>query len=209
MAPNSSMFGLQFDSVPVFPLGAFVLPDGLLPLRIFEPRYVQMLEECVANGTGFVVATLESGTEIDPSATTRGRGCMVEVDSVEETEPKVYKILVQGRFRVDVSEIWRQSDGLQRGKVELIAEPEQSLPTLPEHEILVSLLNEILNQVRGPMPYKTRRTNDARWVAYRLIELLPIESDERERLSSMDNAHKILDDIQKGLDRWVTIRRAD
>lgn len=52
--------------IPIFPLNAVLFPYAVLPLHIFEPRYLKMVDHCLETGEGFGVALLREGTEIDP-----------------------------------------------------------------------------------------------------------------------------------------------
>ena len=54
--------------IPLFPLGAVLLCGGKLPLRIFEPRYLDLVGRCLKTDTGFGVVLIRAGRE------TRGAG---------------------------------------------------------------------------------------------------------------------------------------
>ncbi|MDB5893017.1 MAG: peptidase, partial [Rhodoferax sp.] len=52
------------SALPLFPLGTVLFPDGLLPLRIFEVRYLDMVKRCFKSGTPFGVVALQRGGEV-------------------------------------------------------------------------------------------------------------------------------------------------
>lgn len=90
------------ETVPLFPLpGAIVLPRARLPLHIFEPRYVQMLADCMKTDTRLIGM-------IQPRATPSGEkrlaaiGCAGRLTAFSETEDGRYMITLTGisRFRV-------------------------------------------------------------------------------------------------------------
>lgn len=57
--------------VPLFPLGVVLFPQMNLPLRIFEPRYRQMIADCIDNGTSFGVVLIKEGDEVKQVANER------------------------------------------------------------------------------------------------------------------------------------------
>ena len=61
-APDQPSAGSE--TLPLFPLGTAVFPGSLLPLQIFELRYLQMIGECERQGTRFGVVTLTRGGEV-------------------------------------------------------------------------------------------------------------------------------------------------
>ena len=62
------MIGGRRTTVPIFPLGTVLFPGGVLPLRIFEVRYVEMAKACLKEGTPFGVCLIREGTEVGTPA---------------------------------------------------------------------------------------------------------------------------------------------
>ena len=90
------------ESIPLFPLpGVLLLPRCALPLRIFEPRYIVMLEDTLKSSHRFIgmIQPLPNSTE---SNTTYSVGCAGRVSRFAETEDGRYNISLTGisRFRV-------------------------------------------------------------------------------------------------------------
>ena len=67
MSTDASASGVE--RVAVFPLNVVLFPGGLLPLRIFEPRYLRMVSECLRQDAPFVVAAIVDGVESGGIAT--------------------------------------------------------------------------------------------------------------------------------------------
>ena len=55
--------------IPLFPLQAVLFPGGPMPLKIFEPRYLRMISQCLKEGSGFGVILIREGAEIGPATT--------------------------------------------------------------------------------------------------------------------------------------------
>jgi uncharacterized protein len=101
---------MPLGKIPVFPLKTLCFPGHRLPLRIFEDRYVQMLED-VNRGTGtpsFVISLLSHGEEVGGEATPFRVGTLVEFDDVE-TQGDFHFIRPRGRHRVYLETFDRES----------------------------------------------------------------------------------------------------
>ena len=89
------------DVIPVFPLpGALLLPRAKLPLHVFEPRYLSMIEDCMKTSSRFIgmVQTYQSGGE----AKLHSIGCAGRLNQFSETEDGRYMVTLSGvsRFRI-------------------------------------------------------------------------------------------------------------
>ena len=103
MARAPELEGLPAE-FPVFPLpGALLLPRGKLPLNIFEPRYLALVEDALANGRVFGMIQPDRGRPDGPSGPALFRiGCLGRLSSFSETDDGRYLITLTGlvRFRV-------------------------------------------------------------------------------------------------------------
>lgn len=93
------------ETVPVFPLeGALLLPGGRLPLNIFEPRYLEMVDHMLGHGrlVGLVQPRLDGATRDDGEPLLCEVGCLGRLTSYAETGDGRYLVSLQGvcRFRV-------------------------------------------------------------------------------------------------------------
>lgn len=171
---------------PLFPLNSVVLPRGRVPLQLFEPRYLDMLAECMKTNRGFVILMLKSKTEADASANFYDIGTYVRIVDFRQMDNGLLGITVEGEAKVVVVKSWREADGLNIGEVEwLMEEADLSIPE--DYEELVSVLRAL---VQHPVVKELEmRINyaDSRDVGWRLTELLPIDKHEKQRLVELTN----------------------
>ena len=85
------------QNIPLFPLHTVLYPDGQLPLRIFEPRYVDMISECLKTNTGFGVCLIKQGAETGPAATCFNIGTYAEVVDFSRQTNGLLTITIQGK----------------------------------------------------------------------------------------------------------------
>ncbi len=175
------------NSIPLFPLNTVLFPEGLLPLRIFETRYIDMIRECLrGEGGGFVVLSIREGIETSAEARFSTLGTRAEVIDWEQRPDGLLGILACGRERVRVVSHERRPDGLLVGRVEAVEEwPALELPL--EFSSLAGLLERLLDQLGAPWSHLERRVGDSAWVAGRLTELLPLDLGIKQQLLEEDD----------------------
>lgn len=166
--------------IPLFPLHTVLYPDGLLPLQLFEARYLDMAADCLRNDRPFGVCLIEQGKEVGEAALPHLVGTLARIVECDMAQLGILHIVAQGgrRFRILDHEVG--SSQLLRGKVELLPEPEAALPA--SYSTLLPLLERVVAEL-GPQALPTpHRFGDAAWVAYRLAENLPLEKRLRQQL---------------------------
>ncbi|UZD66855.1 MULTISPECIES: LON peptidase substrate-binding domain-containing protein [Marinobacter] len=187
------------SAVPLFPLSSTVLPGGRIPLQLFEPRYLDMLARCLREQQGFVVVLLREGQEVDSQAAFYDIGTYVQITDFQQLDNGLLGITAEGLWKVAVSRSWRAPDGLNLGDVErLPEEPEDTLPSA--YSELAAVLRALL---RHPVVNKLELTVDfasAREVGWRLTELLPLDSQEKQRLLEYQDPLERLDRLSSLLD---------
>jgi uncharacterized protein len=162
----------------LFPLSTVLFPDGPLPLRIFEPRYLDMVSRCLKQDQGFGVCLIEQGKETG-HAHTHDVGTLARIADWSGDEDGMLHILAHGGQRFRLRELHTQQDGLNVAEVEwLDAEPTTLLPesAYPLAELLRQIMAQVPEHYRGIEP----RYDDASWVSYRLAELLPLPLGQRQ-----------------------------
>lgn len=181
------------QTLSLFPLNTVLFPGGQLQLRVFEPRYLDLVRRCGRSGETFGICLILDGEEIGDAALPASIGTEAAIVDFDLTEEGLLGITVEGRrrFRVLRSEV--RSDGLVVADVDWLPEtgPE---PLAPEHGLLALLLERILERAEVPDDGgQQQRLQQADWVAWRLGEWLPLDSDERQRLLEADSGHARLD----------------
>ncbi|MEZ5459496.1 MAG: LON peptidase substrate-binding domain-containing protein [Steroidobacteraceae bacterium] len=175
------------SEIPLFPLNTVLFPGGPLPLRIFEPRYVDMVRHCMRSGSAFGVVLIRSGGEIGAVARTADIGTTARIVDFSQLPDGLLGISCLGEKRFRVLRRWRQEDGLNVGEVEWLpaAAPE---PLQPEVQFLADLLKRVLPELGELYAQVPRHFDDADWVGARLAEILPLSLGDKQALLELDDA---------------------
>lgn len=176
--------------VPLFPLNTVLFPGGPLPLRIFEPRYLDMISECMKNDSPFGVLLIRDGREVGP-ATTYEVGTLARITDWYQGSDGLLGVTAVGeqRFRVVSSE--RQVNGLNIGTIELLPE-EEAMPIPDEYRPIAKILSGVLDDLGRLYESIERHLDDAAWVSSRFIEVLPIDLETKQHcLEAADAAARL------------------
>ena len=165
--------------IPVFPLHAVLFPQGSLPLRIFEPRYLEMVSDCMKRGSPFGVALIVEGSEVGEAATFHEVGCLAHIVDWDSGSDGLLNITCRGGQRLRTLSKRVTDRQLTIASVELLP-PLEAVPVPDEHGSLVELLGELMVRVGRRYAELPRRLGDADWVGCRLAELLPLDLDQRQ-----------------------------
>ena len=192
-------------TLPLFPLRTVLVPGASLGLRIFEARYLDLMRDCARNGTGFGVCVLLDSPLLDDS-TPEGRkavepatpamiGTEARIEDFGATPEGLLTISARGGRRFRVRETHARSNGLLVGEVEWCdRDPDDELR--PQHALLGTLLQLVIEQVGGEFSKAPpSRFDDAAWVSWRLVELLPLDNAQRLGLLEEDDPHVRLDRV--------------
>ncbi|HWX81310.1 MAG TPA: LON peptidase substrate-binding domain-containing protein [Steroidobacteraceae bacterium] len=178
-------------SIALFPLNIVLFPDGPLPLRIFETRYVDMVRRCMRGEQQFGVALIREGQEVGPAETFEIGTTAKIVDFHQLSDGFLGLSCVgQQRFRIQSRKV--QADGLNLAEVDIFfAEPKIALPQ--HHARLAELLKSVLPQLGEAYAGIEMRLGDAAWVGYRLAEILPIAAAEKQFCLELEDPIERLD----------------
>ena len=172
---------MSSERSPLFPLHTVLFPGGVLPLRIFEPRYLDMVSDCLRNDRGFGVCLIRAGGEVGAPAETAEVGTLARIQDWDKTPAGLLAITARGerRFRIVRREV--RADRLVFGEIEFLDEPPpMALPL--QHAPLARLLDRLLDDLDPPYKDLPRALDDADWVGARLTELLPMDLQEKQTL---------------------------
>lgn len=186
-------------SRPLFPLHTVLFPGGVLPLKIFETRYLDMVSACMKTGTGFVVLTIEDGRDTGGGARCFATGCEVRIAHWEQRADGLLGIIAGGERRVRVGQVREQPNQLLTAEVEEWPLPDSAAP-LPEASRGFGLVLRKLHAALG-VPYAELQGDygDADWVSRRLSEVLPLSGALRHRLLCEDRPEVRLELIAAAL----------
>jgi uncharacterized protein len=179
--------GRKRETVPIFPLQTVLFPGAVLPLRIFEVRYIDMAKECLKASRPFGVCLIREGEEVGAPAVPEPVGCLARIADCDVEELGILKVRSEGleRFRIVSSEVSRQ--GLIVGEIEKLA-PEPPAPDAAGLAECAGFLAKAIvgiGEERFAEPY---RFDDASWVGFRLAEILPLRSDVKQKLLELTDA---------------------
>lgn len=177
---------MRDSEVALFPLKTVLYPGGPLALRIFEPRYVDMVKRCVSDNTGFGVVAIERGQEAGP-ATTHEIGTLARIVDWYSESDGLLGIVVIGaqRFRILDSRV--QEDGLRVGHVEMLPDEEKQ-PVPQQFRYMAELLESIVDQLGEQYALIDKDFHNASWLGYRFAEILPVELADRQQYLESDDA---------------------
>jgi Lon protease-like protein len=197
---------LTANWIPLFPLGTTLFPGGVIALKIFEARYLDMMKRCLRENSPFGVVSILDNKTIDSDASALANfsniGTLAKLEVFDPIQPALYMTKSYGTQRFNVLNIKQESDGLWMGQIELIdADPAMPLPK--EHEKVAVLLSEIIAIIKsedllGDNAFKIpENPDDCGWVSNRLAELLPLPPAQKNHLLAQSNPRIRLDLISE------------
>jgi hypothetical protein len=167
--------------LPLFPLGTVLFPGSTLPLHIFEPRYVQLISECLSGGSTFGVVLILEGEEVGSPAIPHRVGTEAAIVEARGLPQGRYDIAVHGQRRFEIK-------GLRHERPYTVAEVEW-LPrggggSQEAVEVARALMEEFLRRLRGPLPggIKGLAALDDEGLSFVIADLLPVEPDLKQEL---------------------------
>jgi len=192
----------EFITLPLFPLGTTLYPSGLISLKIFEVRYLDMIKTCVREKTPFGIVTLDQGSEVrtpHEKISFARVGTFANITHFDAIQPSLYFIQCQGGARFTIRSCERKKNGLWVADVEAM-EDDEAMPIPPELKIAADTLNKVIQSMakqgltEQQMPFMAPYLlGDCGWVANRWCEILPMSAGQREHLLGLANPRLRLD----------------
>jgi Lon protease-like protein len=178
-------------SIALFPLNIVLFPQGPLPLRIFETRYVDMVGRCLRAAQGFGVVLIREGAETGP-AETYDVGTMARIVDFHQLSDGLLGLSCIGEQRFRIQSRSRQADGLNLAEVDWL-DAESVVPVPARHARLPRLLGSVLPQLGEVYANIDMHLDDAAWVGHRLAEILPIPLAAKQACLELDDPIQRLD----------------
>ena len=180
------------SETPLFLLNTVLFPDGLLPLRVFEQRYLEMAKACLREEKPFGVCRIREGAEVGAPATHEDVGCLAHIRKWDMQQLGLLQLEAQGGQRFRVLERRVQGDGLALASIELLPEGTDAPP--PESFAATAgcrLLERIAGEHGERVFAKPWRFDSSAWVSARLAEVLPLAGPLKQQLLEMDGAQRL------------------
>jgi Lon protease-like protein len=188
---------LTLTSLPLFPLGTLLFPGGVLALRVFEVRYLDMVRKCQQAGAPFGVIGLRSGHEVQragaPQEQFHGVGTLATIDHLQSTQPGLLTLQCHGSQRFHLTRRSLLPHGLWVADVELLAD-DLPVPIPDDLAPIASTLAQVLANLRQRDPSALAalaptpaQLDDCGWVANRWCELLPVPLEIKQQLMELEN----------------------
>ncbi|NCT66853.1 MAG: peptidase S16 [Rhodanobacteraceae bacterium] len=188
--------------LPLFPLATVLFPGGPLTLRIFEPRYLDLVRESARRDAPFGVCLILEGEEVGAPARPATVGTLARITDFYTLPDGLLGISAEGGGRFQVASTRVRDNGLLLGQARLWPD-EPQLPVPPEHGLLATILERLLEQLDGVYAQVERaRLDDASWVGFRLAELLPLAQPEKQHLLEMTDPLQRLAQLAHYLPRF-------
>ena len=189
--PPGSGAGAAWPQLPLFPLQTVLFPGGLLHLKVFEARYLDLMSHCLRSGAPFAVASIRLGGEVrsDVSRTTfETTAVLAHLQEVDAEQPGILRVRCLGGLRVGLGKPQQRDDGLWLADAQA-GEADAATPVPPSlaqaARALGLAIDSLAAQNQRPFaePYQL---DDAGWVANRWCEILPISQAAKYRLMVLD-----------------------
>lgn len=187
---------LTLQSLPLFPLGTVLFPGGVLPLRVFEVRYLDMIGRCHRAGAPFGVVSLTQGTEVRRPGSREAFstvGTLATISALDQPRPGLMMVRAHGaqRFRITASD--QLKHGLWVADVQRL-DADMAVTIPPDlqgtADALANVIESLQQKATAPedMPLtQPWQLNDCGWVANRWCELLPLPIELKQRMLELDN----------------------
>lgn len=186
------------QEIHIFPLNTVLFPEGILPLKVFEQRYLEMTKACLRDDRSFGVCLIREGREVGTAAVPEPVGCLAAITQWDMPQLGLFQLTARGGQRFRIREMRVAPNHLISATVELI-------PHDPETHEVDALCREVLQTMiekigAGHFPAPAR-LDDAAWVGYRLGEVLPIEAAVKQQLLELTDARARLARLRSILTR--------
>ena len=167
--------------IPIFPLGLVLFPGAVLPLKIFEQRYLEMTKACVRDDTAFGVCRIRHGQEVGTPADHEQIGCSARIAEWDMPHPNLFHLICKGDRVFRVADLRIESNGLIFGTAQWLTSDNSGIDA-NSFDICRDALERFAKQAGESVFDGDTQFNDPEWVSYRLSELLPIDWQQKQAL---------------------------
>ncbi len=191
------------DWLPLFPLHGVLFPGGVLPLKVFEARYIDMVRDCMKREAPFGVVLIKAGQETGVAAEPENVGCLAYITEWDMEQAGVLLLRTRGGERFRIRETRKLGNELLEARIDMIAPDEPTQAVSDAHLSCAKALKTVaeaiqakggaeqgkdfIHPVAAPLQY-----DQSGWVANRWSEILPIPLKARQKLLELEDAQSRL-----------------
>ncbi len=205
---------MTLHSLPLFPLGTVLFPDGELPLRIFEVRYLDMINKCVKADAPFGIVSLVQGEEVrrpEIQELFSSVGTLAKISHHQSPQSGLKLVVCQGSSRFRITHTERLKHGLWIADVDFIdndmpvAVPAELSNTVDALVRVHAQLSAVDQHAVPKPPFSALQLNDCGWIANRWCELLPLQQEFKQRMLELENPLIRLELVNDILDKYQIV----
>ncbi len=169
------------EALPLFPLHTVLMPYGHLPLKIFEPRYNDLVAESLREDRPFGIVLIRKGEETDHEPELFRTGTRAHIIGWQDRDDGLLGILVHGDRRFRILDYRADAQGLLRATVELLPpEPTCAIPDAYRY------MEELLLHIH-PQAQEEAADEDFNRILFQLASLLPLNNGFKQQLLEIDD----------------------
>lgn len=183
---------------PLFPLKTVLFPGGILPLKVYETRYIDMVQECMRQNAPFGIVLIKSGQDAEALIEPETVGCLAHVSQWDMPSAGMIRLRALGGERFRILETRTLPDQRLEGRIEIM-EADSAIPISSMHVACAQALNIVIDDTdaKGKAEHGSSfdspfarpiQLDSAAWVANRWCEILPIPLKARQKLLELNDA---------------------
>lgn len=202
------------NELPLFPLNTVLFPQARLPLHIFEPRYIEMIERCVAEDLAFGVVLIREGREVGGPATPHDTGTIARIVDVARLADGEMNIIVAGITRFKLLEHF-EDHAYSTARIRLLADENVDL-TKSERAAqsaarrfreYAAALRTIAESDEVPEKEELELPKDPTVLSYSIAASLPVSMADKQVLLATPTTVQRLDRETTFLERELQLLR--
>lgn len=194
------------DTIPLFPIAAVLFPRGRMPLKILEPRYLDLVSSCLKRDVGFGVVHLQEGHEVNTVVSESGTkfatiGTYAKIIDFDSSSDGTLRTTIEGRSKFQILSSWQEKDLLYRAEIKWI-DDEETFPLPESFSELNVLLSQLMEHPELQQLNFEAQVTDASTLSFLLSQFLPINTTTQydylcfeEPLTRLEKISQYLDEI--------------
>ncbi len=172
------------QNTPIFPLRTVLFPASRIPLRIFEPRYLDMVSSCLRSNTEFGVVL--SKEVMQPGMyETYNIGTLASIIDWSQDKDGLLNITVIGTNKFELISLSKKEDGLNIADINIL-EQEKDFKAPPHFDNMIRLLEAILEDI-DLFDDLDKQFESASWVSFRFAEILPLKIEDKQKCLELND----------------------